>query len=380
MNNTPLVSVVMPVYNAEKYVASAITSILQQTYTYFEFIIIDDGSTDNTLTIVNSFKDKRIKVFKNQLNSGVVATLNRGLDLAQGKYIARIDADDIALPNRLQKQVDFLNNNEYYGIVGTRIKHMIGDDNTPTNAESVIAFDDHHIRFRALFYTPFMHPTVMVRAFLIKKLKYDANFEIAEDYNLWFEILKLTKGKNLNEVLLYYRIHPNKTGLKRKEQQLHSLAKLIEKQFNYYNIAYTKENIDEHLWLSHCYNHKLLTIEQLRRVEKWLGILQYQIINAEGLNYTELDVKKMISQVWYQTAIKEKGSGLSTFYIFSSSIHCKYLTNKHIKTVLIFIRCIAEHKAVQWLCTPIVAGIRKAIPKLNQTLRSISYKPPSSNP
>ena len=111
----PLVSILMPVYNSEKYLREAIKSILNQTFTNFELIIINDGSTDNSLKIIKSFKDNRIKIIKNKGNLGLIKTLNKGIDLAQGKYIARMDADDIAMPKRLEKQIAFFNENPDYG-------------------------------------------------------------------------------------------------------------------------------------------------------------------------------------------------------------------------------------------------------------------------
>src|SRR5688500_8514963 len=104
----PLVSVLMPVYNAEAYVSEAIQSILQQTYKNFEFLIINDGSTDNSEKLINTFSDSRIRYIRNSENIKLVATLNKGIDLSVGKYLVRMDADDISLPERLQKQVDFM--------------------------------------------------------------------------------------------------------------------------------------------------------------------------------------------------------------------------------------------------------------------------------
>ena len=107
----PLVSVLMAVYNGEKYLLEAIESILNQTYTNFEFLIINDGSTDSTEEIILSYSDQRIRYIKNEQNLKLIASLNKGLDLAKGKYIARMDADDISLPDRLEKQVNFLERN-----------------------------------------------------------------------------------------------------------------------------------------------------------------------------------------------------------------------------------------------------------------------------
>jgi glycosyltransferase involved in cell wall biosynthesis len=116
------ITVLMPVYNGEKYLREAIDSIFNQTFTDFEFLIVDDGSTDNSVEIINSYQNSRINLVKNDKNEGLVYTLNRGLSLAKGEYIARMDCDDISLPERLKKQIDFLDSNSEIAVVGTWIK------------------------------------------------------------------------------------------------------------------------------------------------------------------------------------------------------------------------------------------------------------------
>ena len=127
---TPMISVVMPVYNAEKYVAEAVESILQQTYTDFEFIIIDDCSTDNSYGILQTYaaKDIRIRLFKNDVNNKLPNTLNFGIAQSNGKYIARMDADDISLPERFAKQVEFMESHPEIGVCGTLIKEFIDEN------------------------------------------------------------------------------------------------------------------------------------------------------------------------------------------------------------------------------------------------------------
>jgi len=117
--NAPAVSVVMPVYNGEKYLRESIDSILNQTYTDYEFIIVNDGSNDKTEEIILSYNDNRIRYIKNEKNLQIVKSLNRGIELAKGRYIARMDADDISLPRRFEKQITFMENNLEIGVCGT---------------------------------------------------------------------------------------------------------------------------------------------------------------------------------------------------------------------------------------------------------------------
>ena len=124
----PKVTVLMPVYNGEKYLKEAITSILLQTFDDFEFLIINDGSSDASVDIIQSFRDPRIRLVHNDTNIGLIATLNKGLKLAHGKYVARMDQDDISLPRRLEKQTYFMDNNPDVGVCGTWIKLFMGLD------------------------------------------------------------------------------------------------------------------------------------------------------------------------------------------------------------------------------------------------------------
>lgn len=207
MINLPTVSVVMPVYNAEKYLALALDSILGQTFCDFELIIVNDGSTDGSMAIVGSRNDERIVVV-DEGHRGLPASLNRGISAARGKYIARMDGDDIALPARLEKQVAFLEMHPQVGILGTACRLI---DAAGGNL-GVVQWpaDDLQIRWVSLLGTPFAHPTVVMRRETLKDngLTYDDAFaEGDEDYDLWTRVLRYTSGANLAEPLLLYRRH-----------------------------------------------------------------------------------------------------------------------------------------------------------------------------
>ena len=208
--NLPLISIVLPVYNAEQYVKDTIKSILIQSYQNFELIIINDGSTDNSEEYIVQFKDTRIKYIKNEKNLKLIQTLNLGLSVAKGKYIARIDADDIALPNRFEKQIDFLENNLEYGIVGSFAETFGSKKEKLTFVQ-----EDLEIRFALLTHNPFVHSSVMIRnQILIKnKLSFDLNQLHVEDYDLWIKILKYSKGKILPNILIKYRIHESQISV-----------------------------------------------------------------------------------------------------------------------------------------------------------------------
>lgn len=199
----PLISVVMPVYNCSAYVGEAINSILNQTFSDFEFIIVDDCSTDDSLSIIRSFAslDKRIKVVCNKRNLGVTKSLNVGLSHARGTYIARMDADDIAVVDRFKLQVELLRS---YDIVGGWIQFM-----SQSGKRLSVREYSADVSSRIKYESPLAHPTVMFKRSLFDAYGgYDERFNAAEDYDLWLRYY--TKGAlfgMVSQVVFYYRVH-----------------------------------------------------------------------------------------------------------------------------------------------------------------------------
>jgi glycosyltransferase involved in cell wall biosynthesis len=208
----PQISVVMPAYNAEKYITEAINSILSQTFTDFEFIIINDASTDSTKEIIGSFQDPRIKLINNEQNQGVANSLNIGIAEAKGKHIARMDADDISLPHRLQTQFDFMEQNPEIDICGSWIE-TFGDNQRIIKVPE--KYDD--IKDELFFSCPMLHPTLIFKKNL--NLQYSSDFPRAEDYDLWCRKINELKFANIPKVLLHYRIHSNQVGKAKKTTQ-----------------------------------------------------------------------------------------------------------------------------------------------------------------
>ena len=205
----PLISVVLPVFNAQPYIKEAVRSILDQTFTDFELIIVNDGSTDGTLPILLSYtsRDPRV-VLISQKNHGLVATLNEGIRIARGKWIARMDADDIAEPTRFERQLRCL---EETGadISGTWVQFFGTSDNRILRHPE----SDTAIKAELLFGAPFAHPTVMMRAALAKELHYDPAWERCEDYDLWERAARAGwQMTNVPVVLLRYRQHESQVS------------------------------------------------------------------------------------------------------------------------------------------------------------------------
>lgn len=207
MKDKPLVSIILPTYNNERYLEKSVQSILDQTYSNFELIIINDCSTDNSNIILDSFTDSRIRIINNEINQGLVKSLNIGLEEAKGKYIARMDGDDYCLPNRLQLEVEFLENNEDVVLIGG--SHLSGDIDTTNLKKQYFPTTENDIKATFLFNCPFSHITIMLRSSIINqhKLKYEESFKYAEDYALWLEISKYGKVCNLPYFLAKYRVN-----------------------------------------------------------------------------------------------------------------------------------------------------------------------------
>ncbi|MFC0475736.1 glycosyltransferase family 2 protein [Robertmurraya beringensis] len=213
----PLVSIVMSVFNGEEYVQDAILSILNQTYTNFELIVINDCSTDNTKTIILSNNDSRITYIENNENLGLTKSLNKGLRFSNGKYIVRMDADDISLPTRIEKQVKFMENNDDVGVLATWA-YYFGEKNGLINT---IRDDFESIGSELIFGCPIVHPSVIIRKCLIERynLYYDESIKKSQDYDLWSRCKSHFPIRILEEPLLLYRVHEDQITNKSKEQQ-----------------------------------------------------------------------------------------------------------------------------------------------------------------
>ena len=223
MYHNPHISICMVFYNAEPYIKEAIDSALKQSFENFEFVIVDDGSTDGSSDIVKSYTDKRIKYFKNRHN--YIDSLNKACKTATGKYIARMDADDIMMPNRLQAQYDFMELYPEIDICGTWAQEF----GSRTN---IIRLHTEHreIASSLLLYNTMAHPTVMLRKSTVCKDGNDLyrhGYDCAEDYKLWTELaIKGLRFANIPEVLLKYRVSESQVTSVRRKEMLQSSHKI----------------------------------------------------------------------------------------------------------------------------------------------------------
>jgi glycosyltransferase involved in cell wall biosynthesis len=252
----PKISVLMPVYNCASYIAESVDSILTQTYEDFELILIDDCSSDGTAEYLESLSDPRIKFIRKPQNTGLTNSLNMGLEIACGEYIARMDGDDISLPDRFGKQVEFMDSNPDVVVCGTFFLVIGSEDKfTPNLSNDSLVMD-------LMINSPIAHPTVFIRNSVIKAnhIRYDPVYESAEDYKMWTVLSEYGALANVSEILLHYRIHPEQTTNRRAKTQ-GELAKKIA-------FEYTKRISGDHDNIRYFCEEKLRNTDDVLRYDE----------------------------------------------------------------------------------------------------------------
>ncbi|MFN7522284.1 MAG: glycosyltransferase family 2 protein [Aphanizomenon sp.] len=275
----PKITVVMPVYNGEKYLDTAIKSILNHRFMNFEFVIVDDASTDNSVEIINSYQDQRIKLIKNNVNLGIPTTRNKCLQESSGEYVAVLDCDDYAYPSRLAEQLEFMENNPDFGMVGSWVELI--DENDDLTGE-VWNEDEpsQKIPCRLLFHNYFAHSAVLLRRSALDTVKingevYRKDYPNAQDYDLWVRISKKFKVWNIPKVLIKYRVHSHCISLKAANLVEQLTCKIVTEQMNNLGIQPTDKQLALHRQIG-SYNPQEIdtSIEYIKEVANWLTILR----------------------------------------------------------------------------------------------------------
>lgn len=218
----PKVSIVMSVYNGEEFLEDSILSVLNQTYKNFEFIVVNDCSSDGSLKILEEFKNKdpRIKIINNEKNIGLTRSLNKGILTSEGEYISRLDAGDISLPERLEKQIHFLDNNKDIGLIGTWT-YIINTEGK-TIGEIKYPIEDKKIKKDLIKYNTFVHSSIMFRKNLASMVNfYDENYKYTQDYNFYIRLFPYTQFANIPIFLIKYRQIPNSITFSKNKRQIY---------------------------------------------------------------------------------------------------------------------------------------------------------------
>lgn len=318
MKENPEVSVIMPVYNAEKYLDEAIQSILNQTFKNFEFLIFNDCSKDNSWEIIQKYakQDKRIITFNSEVNKGYVAHLNRGIEMVKGKYIARMDNDDISLPTRFEKQVKFLEENQQVGMCGSWYIQEGGRGHGRI-VELPCQLEDIYLLM--LYGNAFSHPSVMIRKDVLEtnNIRYNVSLMPSEDYALWVTLLEHSKLANIPEVLFKYRIHDNNFGRKKRSQtQKNNRAnyqiRVMKQVFKY-------DNFSDVEWII---LQKFLALEELKHLQdlkKIISILQKINQNPQFENISESKMISFLRNHFYYLCTTSTHLGLKMWIIYIKS-------------------------------------------------------------
>jgi len=283
----------MPVYNEEQFIFSAVESILNQSFDDFEFIIIDDASTDNTKLILTQIEDSRIYRVYNQKHSGNYACRNQGLSLSKGKYICVMDADDIAHPDRLLKQCIFMESNPHCLAAGSYYESF-SDNTSPYLVKPPL--EESLIKVLLLKNNIFAHPTLIIRNDIFERyqLRYNEHYYYSSDYDLLTHINQLGVTTNIPEILLRYRRHNKQiTSSKGFEQQMYA-NQIRLKQLNFFRMKPSIDEIIIHLYLMQDYH---ISKSKLLETEKWCNKLL--LINNQLKLYDQKYLHKLLEESLY---------------------------------------------------------------------------------
>ncbi len=331
----PTVSVLMPVYNGERYIAEAMESVFAQTFRDFELLIVEDGSTDNSLSVIQKFNDERLRVLRNDGNKGLMVTRNRAIQESKGRYLAFLDCDDVALPTRMEKQVAYLEAHPEIGLLGSWVQPIDEEgknsgevwqkDASPEEIPSTLFCDNY-----------FSQSSVMIRREVLSVGLYrEAS---VEDYDLWIRIVRVYKTWNLQEVLVRHRIHSTRTTVRQGSMVWDQDKKVLRTQLGFLKIVPTEEELDFHWRILRRWIMSVRDSDFLHRADRWLaGIVEAnRVVHA----YDERCFERMIAEQWFLNCNSASGIGMWTWKLFrSSSLRRAYRLTKREKTIFL-LKCL----------------------------------------
>lgn len=308
----PRITVLMPVFNGGEYVGAAIQSILGQTFGDFEFLIIDDGSTDASPAICRSYRDPRIRWIGNGENLGLIATLNKGLDLARGEYVARMDCDDISFPERFARQIEFMDRHPEIGLCGTWYERDSNGGKTIMKP----AAEDHLIRFYLIFDTVFAHNTIFFRRDILERyrLRYDPHYKYAEDYEFWVRCSRHTRLANIPEVLLRYHYHSGNTSNQFKSEQVRTADRIRGLYLPL--VGLTVKEVEQRLHNDLVQFRFKGDLERLKTAGAWLVALGSAA--RRNLEVPWPVINQELGRYWYGACAKRADLGLEAWRVFNA--------------------------------------------------------------
>lgn len=322
MNDFPILSVLMPVFNSELFVADAIKSILNQSFKDFEFLILDDCSKDKSLKIIKDLAktDFKIKVFKNEKNLGVVESRNKLINFSKGKYIAWIDSDDIALENRFEKEIKFLEEHPEIGMVGAY--PIIIDENGKETGKWLFETDPQKLKIEQFFHSPFLSSSVMIRKNCLPQNFYDSRFPVSEDFDLYSKISEHSETANIPEFLVKYRINSKGLSKSNTEKMEQLSVQVIKEHAGRLGIKLEENTIKN---LRKPKTSSKIAFEEIAEIENSLILLKDLLLKNDRFEKTA--VNEVIQKYWFETCRKSTSNGLKILSIFfKSPLFCKKLS------------------------------------------------------
>jgi glycosyltransferase involved in cell wall biosynthesis len=312
VKNIPKVSIVMPVYNGEKHLREAVDSMLAQSFPDFELVIVNDGSTDRSVEIIEGYDDPRIRLIENSLGKGVVGARNTGIANANGKYVAMMDCDDIAYPTRLEEQVAFLDDHPDYGMVGAW-SEMIDEESCVMGNFMSCPASPEAIPLLLLFNNCFTQSTVLIRKTALPEGGY--LYPGAEDYDLWVRIAQKAKVWNLQKVLVKYRVHTSSISFENATNISTYVREIINSQLASINIRPTESELDTHRKIGNM--SFVPSLSFLEEAGSWLKKL-YEA--NEGVRYYDhILFRRILAEHWIYVCAGSSELGPAVWKIYWAS-------------------------------------------------------------
>ena len=342
MNMVPKISLIMSVYNGEDYLAETVESVLCQTFTEWEFIIINDCSTDNTSKILAEYasKDARVKVHTNETNLRLPSSLNKALSLAEGKYIARMDADDICMPDRLQKQYDFMEANPNVDLSSCRFLTL--KNGVYSSGGCGGKGDSESIKALLLVTNPILHPGIIAKADVIKELGYDKNFTCTEDMELWTRfVLNNKRVEILSEYLMIYRLHDKQITETTLDKQKNEVIKIQKTYLSQLLKPMTEEQ--EEFYINGIYFRKNINVSKFIEFYRWA--------NSANNKTNNLD-KEALNYAFFEILAEYKRNGISKTDLIKCMLHfgipfiIKELSSRSKRARIDGIKCIKAAESI----------------------------------
>jgi len=334
----PLVSVLIPCYNVENYVIEAVSSILNQTYKNIEVIAINDCSTDNTLEKLEylAAQDSRMKIYTNETNLKLIDTLNKGIGLCNGKYIARMDADDISLPTRLEKQVEFLEKNPDYSVVSTMFYTFKTGSSKKNLYRNPVKFEE--LQASLLFNSTICHPASMIRKTLFTDLglSFEKEYLHIEDYALWSKALYVTKLANVDEPLLLYRVHENQISTVHEQRQIENKKLVFKIHCEKLGLTSDDDSLDIYASVAQSVP-SISSFEYLSKCEEFMLNLLKKNIDMNFCSHSFLE--EILSLHWLRLCANSR-LGLNVLNkCFNSSLYKKTFYSRQ-DYLILYVKCL----------------------------------------